>query len=128
MKKSSKVTLILACLFATAALIFLIVEIAMTIISFDAIYNKGGWDTVGGIFVYIYAILLAILATVSGSISIPFSAVNMKTVGKRWFNILLLVFAIVAVVISISLVISLPVAESIESMNRAGSSSTSSSM
>lgn len=125
MKKSSKALIVLSCIFATIAALFLTGEALFIGVSFNALYKPDAdlGDALGGIFVYIYAILLAIGAVASSIVSIPFESVLFKTVGKRWYNIVLLCVSIAILLAAIALVFTLPAYSAASSANSSSSSS-----
>lgn len=102
--------------------------------SFDAIYNNEntGWEgfgqALGGVFLYIYVIILGFFAILSAAATLPFNLIMMKG-GKKWFNIAILVFSIVAIVLAIGFAAALPiVAKTNEAMNSSSSSISSSAL
>lgn len=126
MKRSSKTLIVLSCVFVTIALLFLIGEALFVGVSFEAIMkpNSDLGDAIGGIFVYIYAILLAIGAIASSIVSLPFEIPLFKLVGKKWYNIVLLCVSGTIIITAVALVFILPAASSIASANSSNSSSS----
>ena len=80
-------------------------------------------DALGGIFIYIYAILLAGGAIISSIVSLPFEIPLFKLVGKKWYNIVLLVVSLAIIVTAVGLIFILPTITSIESATGSSSSS-----
>lgn len=123
MKKSSKIMLVFACIFVTVTAAFLIGEMIFTFFSISALTSDNGWDAVGGIFLWLYAILLAIGTVASAAATLPFDIVLIKQVGKKWYNIIILIFTIVAMIIAVILVILLPIVSAMAPSNKGSSSS-----
>ena len=100
MTKTSKVMLVLACIFVTLAFSLFAIQAYVELCSVGILF-KGEitfGDAIGGIFIYIYSILLGIAAIVAGVVSLPFEIVLLKKVGKKWYSLTLLIVSIAVVV------------------------------
>ena len=132
MKKSSSVLLVFACIFATITLGLVVYDAIFTAVALDAIYNNTntGWEglggAIGGIFVYIYTIIITIIAEISGAATLPFSIVLLKKEGKKWYNLVILSATITLMVCAIVLVIILPVLSHLAPSHSSSSVSSSS--
>ena len=126
MRKSSKVLIILSCIFVTIAALFLGGEALFVFTSCNALFKPDAdlGDALGGILVFIYAILLAGGAIASSIVSLPFEIPLFKLVGKKWYNIVLLVVSISIIVTAVALVFVLPVASNMVSSSSSSSSSS----
>ena len=128
MNKKSLILLIFACLFATVALVFLSLECVCMGVAIDAVVIKGKTlgDALGGIFLYIYGILTAIVTCLASAAALPFDIILMKVDGKKWYSKAILIFVIIAIILAIILAIALPVLGEISNhINAKGSSSSS---
>ena len=125
MKKSSKALIVLSCIFVTIAALFLTGEALFIASSFNALYKPDAnlGDALGGIFIYIYGILLAGGAIISSIISLPFEIPLFKLVGKKWFNIVLLCVSVSIIVAAVALVFTLPAVASLTADSSSSSSS-----
>ena len=130
MKKNDIVLLVFACIFATVTGVLLLFESILVFGAFDAIYTPGndGWDAIGGIFLFVYAILFAIGTGIGAAATLPFNLILMKRTGKKWYNFAILGFTITAVVLAIALAVALPIVANIEDAVKSASSSASSSI
>lgn len=129
MKKGSLILLILACIFATVALIFLSLETLVIGSAIDALFIKHGnlGDALAGIFLFLYGILAAIATVISSAVALPFDIILLKRNGKKWYSLAILIFLICAVVMAIGLVLTLPALSEAENAIKAANSSSSSS-
>jgi len=125
MKRSSKTLIIFSCIFVTIAALFLGGESLFIAASCNALFKPDAnfGDALGGIFIYIYAILLAGGAIISSIVSLPFEIPLFKLVGKKWYNIVLLVVSLAIIVTAVGLIFILPTITSIESATSSSSSS-----
>lgn len=126
MKRSSKTLIVFSCIFVTIAALFLMGEALFIGVSFNALYKPDAdlGDAIGGIFIYIYGILLAGGAITSAIVSLPFEIPLFKLVGKKWYDIVLLVVSISIIVAAVALVFTLPAVSSITSAQSSSSSSS----
>ena len=125
MKKSGIIMLVFACLFVTTTLVLLAFTSLFSISSMMAIMKKDGTfgDALGGILLYIYDILLAIITIISAALILPFDLVLIgKMKVNTWYTKTILIFAIFAIVASLFFIFALPI------MTSLNSSSSSSSM
>ncbi len=127
MKRSSKTLIVFSCIFVTIAVLFLGGESLFIATSCHALFKPDAdiGDAIGGIFIYIYAILLAGGAIVSSIISLPFEIPLFKLVGKKWYNIVLLAVSIATILAAVGMVFILPTASSMAEAARSSSSSSS---
>ena len=125
MKRSSKTLIVLSCIFVTIAALFLGGESLYIAASCNALLKPDAnlGDALGGIFIYIFAIMLAGGAVISAIVSLPFEIPLFKLVGKKWYNIVLLVVSLAIIVTAVALVFILPTISSIESATSSSSSS-----
>ena len=125
MKKSGIIMLVFACLFVTTTLVLLVFTSLFSISSMMAIMKKDGTfgDALGGILLYIYDILLAIVTIVSAALILPFDLIMIgKMKINTWYTKTILIFAIAAIVVSLFFIFALPI------MTALNPSSSSSSM
>ena len=93
MNKKSIVLLVFALIFVTISSILLFLEGMATFGSFDAIYNNEstGWEgfgqALGGVFLYIYVIILGFFALLSAAATLPFNLIMMKGGKKGRFRL-----------------------------------------
>ena len=130
MTKSNIVLLIVSLVLVTVTSVLLFLEGLATFGSFDAIYKPGnnGWDAVGGIFLFIYVLILAFFAVASAVATLPFDIILMKKAGKRWFNLAILIFSIAAIFLAVAMAAALPiVVKASEALKESSSSSSVSS-
>ena len=80
-------------------------------------------DAIGGIFIFIYSIMLGIAAIVAGVVSLPFEIVLLKGVGKKWYSLTLLIVTLATIVSAVVFFFLLPAVS--EAINNATSSSSS---
>ena len=125
MKRSSKTLIIFSCIFVTIAALFLGGESLFIAASCNALFKPDATfgDALGGIFIYIYAILLAGGAIISSIVSLPFEIPLFKLVGKKWYNIVLLCVSISIMLAAVGLVFTLPAAASLTANSSSSSSS-----
>lgn len=124
MKKSGIVLLVFACLFVTTTLVLLFFTSLFCISSMTALLSeeKTLGDALGGIFLYIYDILLAIGTIISAALILPFDLILIgKMKINKWYTKTILIFAIVAIVASLFFIFALPI---MTAMNPSSSSSS----
>ncbi len=127
MTKTSKVMLVFACIFVTLAFSLFAIQAYVELCSVGILF-KGEitfGDAIGGIFIYIYSILLGIAAIVAGIVSLPFEIVLLKKVGKKWYSLTLLIVSIAVVVSAVLFFFLLPMVS--EAVNSSSSSVPSTS-
>lgn len=125
MTKTSKVMLVFACIFVTLALSLFAFQAYVELCSMGLLFggdNTFG-DAIGGIFIFIYSIMLGIAAIVAGVVSLPFEIVLLKGVGKKWYSLTLLIVSIATIVSAVIFFFLLPAVS--EAINNATSSSSS---
>ena len=127
MKKSSKVMLVFACIFATISALCLGAQLFVEICSMNLLFKEGTTfgDALGGIFIYIYSILFGIGAIAGAIVTIPFDIVIFKNEGKKWYSLVFLIFSIAAIVTAVVFFFMLPLAS--QAINNSSSSISSSS-
>lgn len=127
MTKTSKVMLVFACIFVTLAFSLFAFQAYVELCSMGILF-KGETtfgDAIGGIFIYIYSILLGIVAIAAAVASLPFEIVLLKNVGKKWYSLTLLIVSIAVVVSAVSFFFLLPLVS--EAVNNSSSSVPSTS-
>ena len=125
MTKTSKVMLVFACIFVTLAFSLFAIQAYVELCSVGILF-KGEitfGDAIGGIFIYIYSILLGIAAIVAGVVSLPFEIILLKGVGKKWYSLTLLIVSIATIVSAVVFFFLLPAVS--QAINNATSSSSS---
>ena len=127
MTKTSKVMLVFACIFVTLAFSLFAIQAYVELCSMGILF-KGETtfgDAIGGIFIYIYSILLGIIAIAAAVASLPFEIVLLKNVGKKWYSLTLLIVSIAVVVSAVLFFFLLPMVS--EAVNSSSSSVPSTS-
>ena len=127
MTKTSKVMLIFACIFVTLAFSLFAIQAYVELCSMGILF-KGETtfgDAIGGIFIYLYSIMLGIAAIVAAVVSLPFEIVLLKNVGKKWYSLTLLIVSIAVVVSAVLFFFLLPMVS--EAVNNSSSSVPSTS-
>ena len=127
MTKTSKVMLIFACIFVTLAFSLFAFQAYVELCSMGILF-KGETtfgDAIGGIFIYLYSIMLGIAAIVAAVVSLPFEIVLLKKVGKKWYSLTLLIVSIAVVVSAVLFFFLLPMVS--EAVNNSSSSVPSTS-
>ena len=127
MTKTSKVMLVFACIFVTLALALFTFQAYVELCSMGILF-KGEitfGDAIGGIFIYLYSIMLGIAAIVAAVASLPFEIVLLKKVGKKWYSLTLLIVSIAVVVSAVVFFFLLPAVS--EAVSNSSSSIPSSS-
>ena len=128
MTKTSKVMLVFACIFVTLALVLFTFQAYVELCSMGILF-KGEitfGDAIGGIFIYIYSIMLGIAAIVATVASLPFEIVLVKNVGKKWYSLTLLIVSIAVAVSAVVFFFLLPaVSEAVSSSSSSIPSSSS---
>ena len=127
MTKTSKVMLIFACIFVTLAFSLFAIQAYVELCSMGILF-KGETtfgDAIGGIFIYLYSIMLGIAAIVAAVVSLPFEIVLLKKVGKKWYSLTLLIVSIAVVVSAVLFFFLLPMVS--EAVNNSSSSVPSTS-
>ena len=128
MTKTSKVMLIFACIFVTLAFSLFAIQAYVELCSMGILF-KGETtfgDAIGGIFIYLYSIMLGIAAIVAAVVSLPFEIVLLKKVGKKWYSLTLLIVSIAVVVSAVLFFFLLPMVSEAVSNSSSSVPSTSS--
>ncbi len=128
MKKSSKVMLVFACIFATISALCLGMQLFVEICSMNLLFKEGSTfgDALGGIFVYIYSILFGIGAIAGAVVAVPFDIVLFKNEGKKWYSLALLIFCACAIVTAVIFFFMLPTVSQVMENNSSSISSSAS--
>ena len=125
MTKTSKVMLVFACIFVTLALTLFAFQAYVELCSMGLLFggdNTFG-DAIGGIFIFIYSIMLGIAAIVAAVVSLPFEIILLKGVGKKWYSLTLLIVTLATIVSAVVFFFLLPAVS--QAINNATSSSSS---
>lgn len=127
MTKTNKVMLVFACIFATLTAILLTGQILIELWSMGLLFGKDAdlGSAIGGIFIFIYSIMFGAAAIVGAVVTLPFDIVLLKSNGKKWYSLALLIFSIAAIVTAIVFFFMLPMVS--EAVSRSSSSSIPSS-
>ena len=130
MKKSAVTMLVVSLIFVLITSVLLFFSTLFVMGTLNALYKPDhtAGDVIGGIFLYLYLVLLCFGTVVAAVLILPFNLIMMiKMKIRKWYTITILVFAIVAIVASVLMFISVPVAQSIADAGKASSSSDPSS-
>ena len=125
MTKTSKVMLVFACIFVTLAFTLFAFQAYVELCSMGLLFGGDNTlgDAIGGIFIFIYSIMLGIAAIVAGVVSLPFEIVLLKGVGKKWYSLTLLIVTLATIVSAVVFFFLLPAVS--QAINNATSSSSS---
>ena len=125
MTKTSKVMLVFACIFVTLAFSLFAFQAYVELCSMGLLFggDKTFGDAIGGIFIFIYSIMLGIAAIVAAVVSLPFEIILLKGVGKKWYSLTLLIVTLATIVSAVVFFFLLPAVS--EAINNATSSSSS---
>ena len=128
MTKTSKVMLVFACIFVTLAFSLFALQAYVELCSMGLLFGDENTlgDAIGGIFIFIYSILLGIAAIVAAVVSLPFEIVLLKGVGKKWYSLTLLIVSIAVVVSAVLFFFLLPMVSEAVSNSSSSVPSTSS--
>ena len=130
MKKSAISMLVVSLIFVLITSVLLFFSTLFVVGTLNALYKPDhtAGDVIGGIFLYLYLILLCFGTVISAVLIIPFDLIMLiKMKIKTWYTIAILVFAGVAIIASIIMFISVPVAQDISDAGKAANSSDPSS-
>lgn len=132
MSKKSIIMLVFACVFATIALGLLVVDSYFSISTYTVLFGSHPENlgeavgiAFGVVILYAMTIMFGIFIVASCVATLPFNIILMKTNGKKWYSIALLVFIIIATILAIVYVAMLPIVSKAEEAARASSSSSS---
>ena len=125
MTKTSKVMLVFACIFVTLAFSLFAFQAYIELCSMCLLFGEGSdlGSAIGGIFIFIYSIMLGIAAIVAAVVSLPFEIILLKGVGKKWYSITLLIVSIATIVSAVVFFFLLPTVS--QAISNATSSSSS---
>ena len=137
MNKKSIVMLVFACVFVTVNTVLLVLDSITSFAAYSIFFGgqkaedfgEAFGQALGGIFLFIYTILLGIGIAISCIATIPFLAVLIKENGmKKWFNIAILSFTVFAFLLAAVYIGMLPTISKIQEASSSSSSSISSSI
>ena len=137
MSKKSIVMLVFACIFVTVTAVLLVLDSITSISAYVILFGDQDAENfgealgqaLGGVFLFLYTILLGIGIVISCGITLPFLITSIKLNGmKKWYNIAILSFTILAFILAIVYVGMLPTISKIQEASSSSSSSVSSSM
>ena len=125
MTKTSKVMLVFACIFVTLAFSLFAFQAYVELCSMGLLFGGDNTlgDAIGGIFIFIYSIMLGIAAIVAAVVSLPFEIILLKSVGKKWYSLTLLIVTLATIVSAVVFFFLLPAVS--QAINNATSSSSS---
>ena len=132
MSKKSLTMLVLSCVFVTIAVLLTAFDAYVSISSYTLLFGSDPQSfgealgvAIGGILLYVYTILVGIGVLAFGILTLPFDIILLKTNGKKWYSITILVVAIVCIVAAIAFVAMLPAVSQAQEAARAANSSSS---
>ena len=132
MSKKALTMLILSCVFVTIATLLTALDAYVSISSYTLLFGSNPESfgealgiALGGILLYVYTILLGVGILATGILTLPFDIILLKTNGKKWYSIVILVVAIVCIVAAIVFIGMLPVISKVQEATKSSSSSSS---
>ena len=132
MNKKSIIMLVFACVFVTVTAGLLAYDSFLSISAYSVLFGshpenfgEALGSALGGVLLYALTIIFGAFILTSVAATLPFEIILLKTNGKKWYTLVILIFSIVAVVLAIFYVAMLPVVSQIESAAKAASSSSS---
>lgn len=132
MNKKSIIMLVFACVFVTVTAGLLAYDSFLSISAYSVLFGshpenfgEALGSALGGVLLYALTIIFGAFILASVAATLPFEIILLKTNGKKWYTLVILIFSIVAVVLAIFYVAMLPVVSQIESAAKAASSSSS---
>ena len=131
MSKKSLTMLILSCIFVTLAVALTALDAYVSISSYALLFSSDPQSfgealgaALGGILLYLYTILLGIGIIALGILTLPFDIILLKSNGKKWYSITILVVAILCIVSAITFIAMLPAISQAQEAAKAASSSS----
>ena len=132
MSKKALTMLILSCVFVTIATLLTALDAYVSISSYTLLFGSNPESfgealgiALGGILLYVYTILLGVGILATGILTLPFDIILLKTNGKKWYSIVILVVAIVCIVAAVVFIGMLPVISKVQEATKSSSSSSS---
>ena len=132
MSKKALTMLILSCIFVTIATLLTALDAYVSVSSYALLFGSNPESfgealgiALGGILLYVYTILLGVGILATGILTLPFDIILLKTNGKKWYSIVILVVAIVCIVAAIAFIGMLPMISRIQEATESSSSSSS---
>ena len=130
MNKKTKTLLILSCVFVTIASLLSFLHLYLSYGVYSMMFTNP--DNLGealglvfGLIIFIaYSLILGVAILITGSLTLGFVVPLMKIDGRKWYSIVIMVVAIVAICLAILAFVMIPVVSHIHS--EASSSSSSS--
>ncbi len=133
MSKKSIIMLVFACVFVTVTAGLLAYDSFVSISAYSVLFGshpenfgEALGSALGGVLLYALTIIFGAFILASVAATLPFEIILLKTNGKKWYTLVILIFSIVAVVLAIFYVAMLPIVSKAEEAARASSSSSSS--
>ena len=115
MNKKALTMLILSCIFVTVAVLLTALDAYVSISSYMLLFGSHPENfgealgaALGGVFLYVYTILLGIAILAFGILTLPFDIILLKANGKKWYAFVILGVAIACMVAAITFVGMLP--------------------
>lgn len=133
MNKKGLTMLILSCVFVTIAVLLTALDAYVSISSYMLLFGSHPENfgealgaALGGVFLYIYTILLGIAILAFGFLTLPFDIILLKTNGKKWYSFVILGVAIACIVAAITFVGMLPAISQAQEAAKSSSSAVES--
>ena len=130
MNKKALTMLILSCIFVTVAVLLTALDAYVSISSYMLLFGSHPENfgealgaALGGVFLYVYTILLGIAILAFGILTLPFDIILLKANGKKWYAFVILGVAIACMVAAITFVGMLPAISKAQEAAKASSSS-----
>ncbi len=132
MNKKSIIMLVFACVFVTVTAGLLAYDSFLSISAYSVLFGshpenfgEALGSALGGVLLYALTIIFGAFILASVAATLPFDIILLKSNGKKWYSLVILIFSIVAAVLAIVYIAMLPVVSQIESAAKAASSSSS---
>ena len=133
MSKKAIIMLVFACVFVTITAGLLAYDSFLSISAYSVLFGSHPENfgealgtALGGVLLYALTIIFGAFILASAAATLPFDIILIKTNGKKWYSMVILIFVIVAVVLAIAYVAMLPLISHLEEAAREASSSSSS--
>ena len=131
MSKKSIIMLVFACVFVTITAGLLAYDSFLSISAYSVLFGSNPENfgealgvAFGGVFLYALTIIFGVFILISVVATLPFVIILLKTNGKKWYSLVILIFSIVAAVAAIAYIAMLPIISQAESAANASSSSS----
>lgn len=135
MNKKSIIMLVFACVFVTVTAGLLAYDSFLSISAYSVLFGshpenfgEALGSALGGVLLYALTIIFGAFILASVAATLPFDIILLKSNGKKWYSLAILIFSIVAAVLAIIYIAMLPVVSQIESAAKESASSSSSSI